>query len=105
MSASMVESLRARYRDRALAPETLFLLNANDAIDFLDDARSAGLVLAGVEGFSITDAGAYQPRQDFSNDIADFGGSEDRFVEETRNLIRRGASAGIRFQIVLEEAQ
>jgi hypothetical protein len=100
----MVEQLRARYRDRALAPDTLFLLNANDAIEFLDEAHSAGLVLAGVEGFLVTDAGAYQPRQDFSNDMADFEGSGDRFVEETKNLVRQGASVGIRFQIVFEEA-
>lgn len=101
----MTQHVRARYRERALEPDTLFLLNAIDAIEFLNEAHNAGLTLAGIDGFSLTDAGAYQPRQDFSNDFADFDGSRDRFLEETRILMRRGEKIGIRFQIVLEEAE
>jgi len=101
---SMVKRLHARYRAKALAPDTLFLLNASDALEFVDEAHRDGLVLAGVEGFLVTDNGAYQPRQDYSNDAADFEGSGDEFVEKTRSIIGEGASVGIRFQIVFEEA-
>ena len=94
--------LRSKYRDRALAPETLFLLNASDALAFLGDAEAVGLILAGVEGFRITDLGAYEPRQEFSNDSADVRCSREEFFEATRALIRKGAPLGIRFEVVFE---
>jgi hypothetical protein len=94
--------LLARFQDRALEPGDLFLLNSQDARDFLDAAKEAGLVLAGVEGFLITDGGAYQPRQDFSNDRADWNGSVKEFERQTKALFKRGRAAGIRFEVVFE---
>jgi len=86
-----------------VAPETLFLLNSVTAIDLIERATKEGAKLAGVEGFLITTAGAYEPRQDFSNDIASWQGSVAEFVDSTREMIARGAKAGIRFQVVFEE--
>lgn len=94
--------LRLQYFERALAPDTLFLLNTNDALELLDEAHQVGLILLGIEGFLVTDTGAFQPRQDFSNDLSDWHGPEDQFIEATKALISQGASIGIRFQIVLD---
>lgn len=96
-------SLREHFRRYAVAPETLFLLNPENAVDLIERATSKGAKLAGVEGFVITSAGAYEPRQDFSNDVADWQGSKLEFVETTKELIERGAKTGIRFQVVFED--
>ena len=96
------DGLFAAFRHKAVEPDTLFLLNAQDALDFLDAAKSLGFKLAGVEGFLITDAGAYQPSQDFSNDRADSNASPAEFEAETKDLILRGVSIGMRFQVVFE---
>jgi hypothetical protein len=98
------DALYSAFRGRAIEPDdTLLLLNAPDAIEFIDAGKAAGLQLAGVEGFSITDLGAYEPRQEFSNDYANSEGSRSEFEVETKALIRRGASAGIRFEVVFEQ--
>lgn len=98
-----LRDLRTEFRGHAVAPESLFLLNAESAIDFVEKATAEGASLAGVEGFLVSDAGAYEPRQDFSNDIAGWRGSPSAFVESTKELMRRGVSIGIRFQIVFED--
>lgn len=98
------EALYSAFRAKAIEPDgTLLLLNAPDAMDFIDTGKAADLQLAGVEGFSVTDLGAYEPRQEFSNDYADFKGSRSDFEVETKALIRRGAAVGIRFEVVFEE--
>lgn len=99
------DALYAAFRQKAVEPDTLFLLNARDALEFLNAGTLAGLVLAGVEGFSVTDMGAYEPRQDFSNDYADCRSSRVEFEKQTRDLLRRGEAVGVRFQVVFEPAQ
>jgi hypothetical protein len=94
--------LRAQFRSFALEPETLYLLNSEKAIDLIERATAEGASLAGVEGFVATSAGAYEPRQDFSNDIAGWQGSSSEFVESTRELLERGAHAGVRFQVIFD---
>lgn len=98
-----LSDLRAQLREHAVAPETLFLLNAEHAIVLLEKATVVGVRLAGVEGFLVSEAGAYEPRQDFSNDIAEWLGSSSEFVESTKELMRRGVGIGIRFQVVFED--
>jgi hypothetical protein len=88
------------FRSKALDPDGLFLLNAHDALDFLNAGLREGLVLAGVEGFLITDNGAYEPRQDFSNIYHDWRGTCAELENRTRDLILRGSEAGIRFDVV-----
>ena len=93
-----------RFAERAVEPETLFLLNSEDAMDFIEEIQACGILVSGVEGFQITETGAYQPRQDFSNDIGDQACGYEFFLEGTKCLIRKGAEFGIRFQVVLENA-
>jgi hypothetical protein len=93
--------LKAEFRDRALEPDTLFLLNGPDAIAFIERAAAHGFRLMGVEGFRITDLGAYQPEQDQGNDIADVNLSDAEFVESTKKLIRDGTRLGFRYQVVV----
>lgn len=97
------DRLHGNFRGRALEPDTLFLLSAPDALEFVEAGKALGLVLQGVEGFVVTDAGAYQPRQDFSNDRADEEGSIEQFELTTKTLIRRGVPTGIRFQVIFDE--
>lgn len=98
-----LHELRTQYRRFALAPDTLFLLNSDDALRFIESATALGTKLAGVEGFSITDAGAYEPRQEFSNDCIDWPGETEKYLQRTRELLRRGKGSGIRFQLVFED--
>lgn len=102
MRKDFLSDLRARFREYAIEPERLFLLNAEKALELVDVAAEGGAHLAGIEGFLITSAGAYEPRQDFSNDVAAWRGSPPEFLASTKELIRRGASAGIRFQVIFE---
>ncbi len=92
------EALRGRYRNRALAPRGLFLLGAPDAIEFLDEGLRLGLHLTGVEGFW-TQSGGYQPDQQFSNAIDNFNGTATDFVARTKDLIRLGGKADIKFEV------
>lgn len=99
---TLLSDLRAQFHKYAVEPEKLFLLNAEKALELVEVATAGGASLAGVEGFLITTAGAFEPRQDFSNDIAAWQGSSREFLDSTRDLIRRGATAGIRFQVIFE---
>lgn len=106
MSTGMsLRDLRERFRKHAIEPDALFLLNAEKALEFVEAATAAGARLAGVEGFLVTTGGAFEPRQDFSNDIAGWRGSSRQFLDSTRALIVRGASVGLRFQVVFEDEQ
>ena len=82
--------LRGRFASRALEPETLFLLNPADGMEFLECAMASGLRVCGVEGFAISDSGAYEPRQDFSSDVADCPVSYEVFLSETIGLVEKG---------------
>jgi hypothetical protein len=97
-----LRNLRAQFRCHAVAPDTLFLLNSKDAIDLVERATAEGIKLAGVEGFLVTDAGAFEPQQDFSNDVADWNGPPQEFLRRTKELIGRGTNTRIRFQVVFE---
>ena len=94
--------LKAEFRDRALDPDGLFLLNGPDAIAFIERGIANGFRLLGVEGFRITDFGGYQPEQDQSNDIADVNVSDAEFIESTKALIREGTQLGFRYEVVVE---
>ncbi len=93
------KSLREQFQSKALEPETLFLLNSDDAIQFLEAGIASGLELGGVEGFRITDQGAYQPRQEFTNVYLNRKGTYEAFIQDTKELMLKGASAGIRFEV------
>jgi hypothetical protein len=100
-----LRELRERFRMHAIEPDALFLLNVENALDFIEEATAVAARLAGVEGFLVTTGGAFEPRQDFSNDIAGWRGSSRQFLDSTKALIERGASVGIRFQVVFEDEQ
>lgn len=68
---------------------SLKLIRADQAIEHIEASRSQGMSLAGVEGFIITDKGAYQPDQIASNDIADSSLDQAEFIEETKDLIKK----------------
>ena len=93
--------LHAEFASRALAPETLFLLSARDALALLDRCLLEGYAVLGVEGFRVTDQGAYQPDQRYSNDIA-AATDQTSFVTSTKHLISSGESIGIRYQVVVD---
>lgn len=99
-----IEQLRADYRSRAKEPDTLFLLNRGDALKFVDDALSHGFTLLGIESFRVTSAGAYQPIQDFSSDVAEVSLPPDEFAASTIRLIDSSRELGdLWFQIVLDD--
>ena len=100
MTNAKHEALRGAFRPRAIEPDSLFLLNAEDALAFLNQGISEGLEFVGMDGFVISDRGAYEPRQDFSNDYGHWHGTRAEFENQTRDLIRRGGEVGIRFEIV-----
>jgi hypothetical protein len=80
------KALYEAFRSKAIEPKAkLLLLNAQEAQDFVSRGVAEGLLLAGVEGFVITDQGAYEPRQDFSNDYADWNGSRSEFFHTRRS--------------------
>jgi len=101
MGRDRERQLRFKYWEKAIAPETLFLLSANDALDFLEDAAKQGLVLAGVDGFRIV-GGAYEPQQEFSTDSADENRTAAEFMLLTKSEIQRGAADGIWFEVVFD---
>jgi len=100
------KALYEAFRHKAIDPDVTFLvLNAQDALDLIRRGVSDGLLLAGVEGFNITDDGGYQPRQEFSNDYVDWNGTRAEFVSQTEQLIEKGGRVGIRFEVVFEAEQ
>jgi hypothetical protein len=94
--------LIAEFRNRAERADDLFLLSATAASDFVQRGRDLNLRLVGVEGFRKTEAGAFQPKQEFSNDLADFVLDNDEFVRNTLELIEKGGAQGLLFQVVFE---
>lgn len=97
-----LRDLRNQYRNVAIAPETLFLLNSDQAITFIREALAKDAKFVGIEGFTITAEGAYQPRQEFSNDIVDWKDKYEGFIFQTYEIIKRGAKEAIFFQVVFE---
>jgi hypothetical protein len=94
--------LYAEFASRALAPETLFLLSARDALALIDRCLLEGYAVLGVEGFQLTNHGAYQPDQRYSNDIANGAMDPASFLTSTKQLISSGESIGIRYQVVVD---
>jgi hypothetical protein len=96
-----LSEIHLKYANKAKREGSLFLLDANDAIRFIEDCASEGLKLLGVEGFKITKEGAFQPHQEHSNDIVDSKRSD--FVHETKEFIREREGMGIWFEVVCSE--
>ncbi len=98
-----LSEVKNKYMDRAKEVGSVFLLQPIDALGFLEDCLACGLKLEGVEGFSITADGAYQPHQEHSNDISDTTSSQSEFVEETKKFISKRIGTGIWFEVVFSE--
>ena len=81
--------IKEKYRRKAKLSGSLILLNENDDLSFIDECSTLGLKLLGVEGFLITDTGAFQPDQSASNDIADTPMPNDDFIKMTKHLIMK----------------
>lgn len=97
-----ISELRLAYKDKALAKNTLYLLDAENAVAFIAAASASDLPLLGIDGFRLSEQGAFQPDQDFSNDISDFCGTRSEFYEATKKLVTEGADENIYFQVVFE---
>lgn len=82
-----ISAIKDKYRNSAKCTGSLFLLNHKDAISYIEECASSGFLLAGVEGFVITETGAVQPDQAASNDIADSTKTQYEFVRSTKILI------------------
>ena len=96
--------LRSTFEKRAKDPGGLFLLCWSDALDYVETRnQNRAFVSLGVEGFRITAEGAYQPTQDYSNDIADTSLDASTFIEETKAVIQRGRGESIWFEITFED--
>ena len=96
-----LRKIEAEFSERAIDPNGLFLLEPDFAILFIQRGLQEGLKLQGVESFRITTEGAFQPEQEFSNDIADQDTNHEDFVRKTRDLIENGGRKGFKFQVVL----
>ncbi|HEX8899868.1 hypothetical protein [Vitreimonas sp.] len=94
--------LRTEFAPRAVDSDRLFLLSASDALEFITRATNAGQELAGVEGFRITEHGAFQPLQEFSTDSADVQCGKAEFVELTNAVVQAGAAKNVYFEVVFE---
>lgn len=81
-------------------PDCLFLLSPEDALRFIEGGAQKGLRLVGVEGFIITASGAFQPRQEHSNDFADERMTTASFVEATKRFIEERKAKPLWFEIV-----
>ena len=68
---------------------SLKLMTSNDAIEYIEECHSRGFRLLGVEGFIITEKGAFQPDQEASNDIADGKIIKNNFMKATISLINK----------------
>lgn len=99
----MLSKIKSRYRDKAREAGSLFLLESDDAIRFIEECLSSGLHLEGIEGFRITEGGAYQPCQEHSNDIAETNLNDNAFVQETKKFILERKGIGIWFEVVFSE--
>ncbi len=93
--------LNAEFASKAIDPCILFLLRSEDALAYINRGQTLGLRLLGVEGFRITKEGGFQPVQEWSNDIADYGGTD--FVKDTFALITTLVANEATFQVVFEE--
>lgn len=96
--------LRESFRPCAIDPDALFLLIPDDALRYINAGVDLGLKLAGVEGFRITDQGAFQPCQELSTDFGEEHISESEFLSKTIRLIQQNAQRSIHFEVVFENA-
>lgn len=95
--------LKNNFFNKAIQPETLFLLSPKNALEFIEMGVNLGLTLTGVEGFVVTPGGAFQPYQDFSNDVFDWPKDKSEFIEATKKLVASGFGGDIFFQVVFDE--
>lgn len=99
-----INTLKKAFLNRAECPNDLFLLTPADAISFINQLHENGISIAGIESFKKTKAGALQPWQDFSNDIADFPGIDQKeFISRTIDLIKKSTEYEFIFQIVMQK--
>ncbi len=99
----VLSKIKDKYRHKAKEAGSLFLLAADDAIQFIQDCVEAGLQLEGIEGFMITEEGAFQPHQEHSNDIADTTLDSKAFVNETIRFISERKDLELWYEIVFSE--
>lgn len=95
-----LSQLKTLFASKAIAPETWFLLRNSDAQDYIRTGHELGFRLLGVDGFRITAQGAFQPMQEWSNDVHDYNGID--FVSETLAFISK-LSPDATFEVVFEE--
>ncbi len=98
---SALTQLEAEFKHRAIAPDGFFLLKVADAEEYIRRGQSVGLRLLGIEGFRITEQGAFKPVQEWSNDIACYTGTD--FVKDTLAFIRTLDGYDATFQIIFQE--
>ncbi len=106
MTADRRKALYEAFKHKGIELDiTFLLLHAADALHLIHRGVEEGLLLAGVEGFVVTDEGAYQPRQEYCNDYAEWDGTRANFVKLTEELVKKGGAAGIRFEVVFETSE
>jgi hypothetical protein len=98
-----LNEIQDRYTERAIQFGSQFLLKPKDAIEYLNDCVANGFKLDGVEGFLITEAGAYQPSQDDSNDIVDNNCTREEFTELTKSFMADRSEIEILFEVIFTE--
>lgn len=93
--------IRNGYTGRTRRLGGAFLLRPADAVEFIDECAAAGLRIEGVEGFAVTAGGAYQVRQEHSNDIADTTLSPAAFAEATKAFVSEPSRRDVWFEVVV----
>jgi hypothetical protein len=98
-----LNEIQDRYTDRAIQFGSQFLLKPKDAIEYLKDCITNDFKLDGVEGFLITENGAYQPSQEDSNDIVEYDCTHQEFTELTKSFIADRSQMNILFDVAITE--
>ena len=98
-----LQEIQERFSDNAIQVGGTIWLPPKEALEYLTECTSYGFQLEGIEGFIITETGAYQPSQDYSNDFADVNYSRDKFIEETKSFILERAQEKILFEVVFSD--
>jgi hypothetical protein len=95
-----LSEIKNKYISKSKKAGSLFLLQPNDVLSYIDDCLSEGLTLEGVEGFNITPQNAYQPCQEHSNDFCDHVCTRDEFVDITKKFILDRIELDVWFEII-----
>ncbi|WP_411746721.1 hypothetical protein [Reinekea sp.] len=99
----MLQKIQERFLERAVLFGSQFLLHPKDALEYLTACKSYAFRLEGVEGFLVTENGAYQPSQEDSNDFNDVNCSHGEFVNMTRTFIEERSKKNVLFEVVFSE--